>query len=155
MIDVGKPNSYGDCSYLALALLSILFFMASFYITHIVQSSHMHSEQDDKIKKNNEEAPLCSLTMLRARPWLKSRKIATINFILNLPQLPKRMKTAQLTFRFPQPPSCLPQCWSARHYLAPLEVRLPPSLLSRAAQRHRAGIIIAPHFEIDDLEASV
>ena len=109
----------------------------------------------NQIKQNNGEAPLRSLTMLRARPWLKSRKIATINFILNLPQLPKRMKTAQLTFRFPQPPSCLPQCWSASHYLAPLEVRLPPSLLSRAAQRHRAGIIIAPHFEIDDLEASV
>ena len=98
MIDVGKPNSYGDCSYLALALLSILFFMASFYITRIVQSSHMHSEQDDEIKKNNEEAPLCSLTMLRARPWLKSRKIATTNLILTLARFSQKiMKIAHFS----------------------------------------------------------
>ena len=142
---------------------AFLILLLSFYplcslwpvLHHSHCTSHEHSEHNYEIKQNNENPPLCSLTILRARPWLKSRKIATINFILNLPQLPKRMKTAQLTFWFPQPPNCLPQCWSARHYLPPLEVRLPPSLLSRAAQRHRAGIIIAPHFEIDDLEASV
>ena len=47
-------------------------------------TSLMHSEQGDEIKQNNEKLPLCSLTILRARPWLKSRKIATTNLILTL-----------------------------------------------------------------------
>ena len=102
-------------------------------------TSHMHSEQSDEIKQNNEKLPLCSLTILRARPWLKSRQIATTNFILTLALLSQK-EWKLLTFQFPQPPSCLPQCWSASHYLAPLEVRLPPSPLSRATVRHRTVI---------------